>query len=246
MTPSYDIVIPLGHNDRNIIQEMLHYTKKNVLGHRNIYVISYDKDLTLQEHPDVVILYENTLFPFTIDDVAHYSGTRTGWYFQQLVKLYAGFAIPDITPYYLVVDADTFFLRPTTFFHQDIPLYNYSLEYHEPYFKHMKRLHHALYRKTPKMSGITNYMMFHKDVLFDLFILIETHHTNRPFWRVFLECVAPKDWYGGSGASEYELYFNYIQIFNVPHKIRVLDWLYQKDLPPPNSKFTYISRHHHL
>ena len=63
------------------------------------------------------------------------------WYLQQLLKLYACNVIPDILDRYLVIDSDTFFLKPTTFIENDVCLYNYGSEYHKPYFKHMLLLH---------------------------------------------------------------------------------------------------------
>ena len=49
--------------------------------------------------------------------------------------------IPDILDNYLVLDSDTIFLKPTTFFENNIPLYNYGTEYNLPYFIHMINLH---------------------------------------------------------------------------------------------------------
>ena len=40
-TGLFDIVIPLGPDDKSIIEKQIEYTKKNVIGYRNIYLISY-------------------------------------------------------------------------------------------------------------------------------------------------------------------------------------------------------------
>ena len=55
------------------------------------------------------------IFPFSLDTVAKIHGKRdrNGWYLQQLLKLYAGKIIPNILDKYLVIDSDTFFLKPT-------------------------------------------------------------------------------------------------------------------------------------
>jgi hypothetical protein len=74
-------------------------------------------------------------FPFNKDTIKSYiNNNRSGWYLQQLIKLYAGSVIKDILDNYLVIDADTFFFKPTTFFKNNKPLYNYGSEYHYTLF----------------------------------------------------------------------------------------------------------------
>ena len=36
---NFDIVIPVGPNDKSIIEQQIKYTKKNIIGYRNIYLI---------------------------------------------------------------------------------------------------------------------------------------------------------------------------------------------------------------
>ena len=90
-------------------------------------------------------------------DMVSYLGNtkRDGWYLQQLLKLYCGIIILDILDKYLVIDADTFFLKPTVFLENctNDCIYNLGTEYHEPYFKHMKRMHY-LFKKNITHSAI--------------------------------------------------------------------------------------------
>jgi hypothetical protein len=165
--------------------------------------------------------------------------TRNGWYLQQLLKLYAGMVIPDILGRYLVIDCDTFFLKPTTFINESVPLYNYSEEYYSAYFKHMKRLHPSLKRANRKMSAVCHHMMFETARIKDLFRLIEN---GTPFYRLFLEHVTDA---GGSGASEYEIYFNYMLLYH-PSKIRVrpLKWANVSSIADNLDKnYDYVSCH---
>jgi hypothetical protein len=108
----FDIVIPVGPNDIDIIGKQIQYTRKNILGYRNIYLVSKN---TLEI--DDCIQISETIYPFTINTVEEILGKspRNGWYLQQLLKLYAGKIIPGILEKYLVLDSDTFFLKPTTF-----------------------------------------------------------------------------------------------------------------------------------
>jgi hypothetical protein len=203
---SFDIVIPLGPNDIQLINKQLEYTKKNIIGYRRIFIISYDDTLKF----DGCNTISEKIFPFSMETVSKFHGkiSRNGWYLQQLLKLYAGLVIPDILQQYLVIDSDTFFIKPTSFYKDGKPLYNYSIENHKPYFNHMKFLHYGLKKMDNNKSGICHHMMFENKYIKELFAMVEGYHDNTaPFYDIFLNYVTERD---GSGASEYELYFNFL------------------------------------
>ena len=212
-TSSFDIVIPVGPNDKSVIEQQIIYTK-NIIGYRNIYLICYDPSITI----DGCITINENIFPFNIDTVAKHHGKlkRNGWYLQQLLKLYSGKCIPDILDKYLVIDSDTFFLKPTTFIENNKCLYNYGTEYHEPYFNHMKKLDKDLIKIDKNKSGICHHMIFEKKYIDELISKIEKNH-NELFYNIFLSKVTDKS---GAGASEYEIYFNYM-IMNNADKIEL-------------------------
>jgi FkbM family methyltransferase len=232
----YDIVIPVGPNDIEQLNKQIVYTKKNILGYRNIYIISYDPSVTI----DGCITIPETIFPFSINTVAKYHGklSRNGWYLQQLLKLYAGFVIEGIMDKYLVIDSDTYFLKPTTFIQDNMCCYNHGNEYNKPYFIHMKKLHPSLL-KYYKFSGICHHMMFEVKYIKQLFNLIENYHKDF-FYNIFLKNVTE---YSGSGASEYELYFNFMLIYNKDKiKKRDLIWKNVSNLND-TEKYDYVSCH---
>ena len=76
-------------------------------------MICYDPSLTI----DGCITINEDIFPFSIHTVSNIHGKleRNGWYLQQLIGLYCGVIIPGIMDKYLVIDSDTFFLKPTHF-----------------------------------------------------------------------------------------------------------------------------------
>jgi len=236
----FDIVIPVGPNDIDIIREQITYTLKNIIGYRNIYLISFDNSLQIE---GCITIQEN-IFPFSLQTISEYHGklNRNGWYLQQLLKLYAGLIIPNILDKYLVIDADTFFLKPTLFYKDDKCLYNYGSEYHLPYFEHMKKIYPELKKMDSSKSGICHHMMFETKYIKQLFNIVENKH-NDLFYNVFLKNVND---YENSGASEYEIYFNYM-IYNHLDEIiiRKLNWINTNKLIL-DSNYDYISYHHYM
>jgi len=257
MSVVFDIVIPIGPCDISQFRQQLEYTKRNVIGYRRIYLVCFDPSL-LEFINDVnIIVVSETIFPFNKGDITAIHGDfeRNGWYLQQLLKLYAGFVLPDISDRYLVIDSDTYFLTPTRFISETTgkSLYNTGTEYHYPYFRHMTRLHSSLEREYPEHSGICHHMMFEKRFLRELFELVEKNHANQPFWRVFLEKVNPEHFgmniYNASGASEYEIYFNFIMRYHWAEvEIRNLRWgnVAVNPMDIQDDNISYVSWHYYM
>jgi len=238
----FDVVIPVGPHDMNKIHTQINYTKQNIIGYRNIYIISSNPQLIVE---GCIIIDEN-IFPFTKIDVEKYHGKsdRTGWYLQQLLKLYAGQVIPNILQIYLVIDSDTFFLKKTTFIDNDGKyLYNYSDENHIPYYEHMARMSNK-FIKINSYSGICHHMIFDNRFIQEIFNITEDEH-KKPFWITFLELVDNKYRYNGmSGASEYELYFNYVIKYHANEVIiRKLEWENLNNFNKITPKYDYASFH---
>lgn len=210
---SFDIVIPLGPNEVSRFSQQIEYTKKNVIGYRNIYIVTCNLDIKID---DCIVIDEN-IFPFK-DFISNYfveyngKKNRNGWYFQQLIKLYAGRLIEGILDNYLVIDADVFFLKPISFMQDDKPIFSTGNEHHIPYFTHMNSLHNS-FSKVHTKSGICHHMLFSKKYIDELFAIVEEYH-KKPFWQAFITSVCEHKNHNinaaDSGASEYELYFNYM------------------------------------
>ena len=218
----FDIVIPVGPNDVSVIKNHIQYTKTNVIGYRNIYLVSSLDTLQVDE---CITITEN-IFPFKMNDIEEMFGkhSRNGWYLQQLLKFYAGNIIPGILSRYLVIDADTIFVKPTSFITGDGKcIYTTGQEYHEPYFHHMNRLYPYL-KKLHPLSGISHHTLFETNRVNEIFKLVESYHNNKPFWKIYLDEI-DKSQYLGSGAAENEIYFTYIYL-HYSHEIyiRELKW----------------------
>jgi hypothetical protein len=238
----FDVVVLIGPNDMSLATQQLEYTKKNIIGYRNIYLLCYDSTF----HIEGCISISENIFPFSIDTIYKYHGKtrKNSWYLQQLLKLYAGLVIPDILDKYLIIDCDTFFLKPTVFYENGLCLYNYGNEFHIPYFIHMKNLHPSLKKVDISKSGICHHMLFETKYVKEIIDLIEKTH-NDVFYNVFLKCVTE---YSGSGASEYEIYFNYMLSIH-PDKIKVrgLKWKNTNNLIQElTNDWDYVSYHWYL
>ena len=80
----FDIVIPVGPNDVSQLERNLKYTRRNIKGYRNIYIVTRN-NITFQ---NCITVNEN-VFPFTLDDVWKLTKCRkdrSGWYFQQFLS----------------------------------------------------------------------------------------------------------------------------------------------------------------
>jgi hypothetical protein len=89
-------------------------------------------------------------------------------------------------------------------------------------------------------------MIFETRLIKKLFKLVEKNE-NKPFWVIFLEKVEPWLRHGfGSGASEYELYFNYVCKFHPDEiEVRELSWENVRKLDF-TMELDYISYHHFM
>tara|TARA_A100001015_G_scaffold290469_1_gene363510 strand:- start:3676 stop:5712 length:2037 start_codon:yes stop_codon:yes gene_type:complete len=239
----FDIVIPVGPKDISMIEKQIEYTKKNVIGYRKIFLVSYDPSLTV----DGCITISEDDFPFSIETVASILGKsdRNGWYLQQLLKLYAGFVIPNILDRYLVIDSDTYFVNPTTFVEDNRSCYATGFEYNKAYFDHLKRLHPSLKRVYKSKSGICHHMMFEKQYLIKLFDLVKEIHPNSEFFETFLKVIS-SDQAHNCGASEYELYFNFMLIY-FPEKITLRQLKWKNSIHFQNDEdHHFVSAHWHM
>jgi len=259
-----DVVIPCHKKDLTTLNLVIDGARKNVKNVRRIIVVSESK-LT-----DQAEWFDESQFPFTKQSIAHeifadqpkkaeqlirQKLTKkiqgVGWIFQQFLKLYSIFVIPDISNNVLIIDADTIFMKPISF--QDpvtgAGLYNPSTEMHEPYFTHLKRVWPSFRKVLPQYSGISHHMLFQRSVMEQLFIELKAANANEEPWKVFCHKI-DLNWLGHSCMCvEYELYFNFVFAKSSDVQIRRLNW---KNIPFrffkkfKNSKYHYLSCHTYL
>jgi hypothetical protein len=216
-----DIVIVFHSKDIKVLPYCLKGLS-NIKEKQNVYLVSNEP-----------INYENTtyidekLFPFTKKDIESYlyekDYFRAGWYYQQLLKLYAYLVIPNLSDSFLILDTDTVFLNEISFFDNGKPLYATGREYTESYFIHMNKLVPGLVKQFPEKSGIVHHTLFQKKFLKEIFEKVESYH-NVLFWKAMMQFVDKETAYQ-SGMAENETYFTYIFQFHKEEvEIRELRW----------------------
>ena len=202
-----------------MISLAVHHTIPAVLSHftfDKLYAVAKQDDLTILSSrfgEQVIAVDEDSLSEhLTQNQVAAYIDSRigksyrSGWYFQQFIKLQFSY-LDGISSNYLVWDADAIPLRPIQFIDSSNQVFlAKSNEYHLPYFKVIKRL--IGIDKQVSHSFITEHMVFTKKHVQDMIAEI-LGSADMVWWKVVLDKVESEDM-KLSGFSEYELYGNYV------------------------------------
>ena len=89
-------------------------------------------------------------------------------------------------------------------------------------------------------SGITHHMLFETKYVRELVDMVESHNQDT-FYNVFLKNVVD---YHGSGASEYEIYFNFMIINHYNDvQMRLLHWKDTGNTGHEDENYDYLSCH---
>jgi hypothetical protein len=206
-----DIVIPVSIKDVEWLETVIKNIKINVAHPINkIYVIAEklnavidicNKSGAIFVNEDKVLAYGKNSLNYIVNNV-----DRSGWLLQQLLKLNADTIVE--TENFLVLDADTIFIKPKIFLYRGKYILDLSQERHEPYHRVYEKIFKTKIKS--ELSFITHYMLFNKSVLKRLKHKIEEIH-NKKWDGVILENV---DYNDTSGFSEYELYGNFLLEFS--------------------------------
>jgi len=238
----WDSVICIGPSDAALVKTLIPNVKERIAP-RRIYVITLP---TIKEQhqtlfDESVHWIDEGSFPFSIQDIhdKFHQKQRSGWYLQQLLKLYAPIVLPDLLDQYVIVDADVRIHSDLRFFKEGRIQFNVGTEYHVPYFEHMFRL--LGMSKHGSHSGICHMMPMKRHIVQAFMKEVEARHGTE-FWKAFLDKVDAGH-YGLSGASEYELLYNYTQEhFGDEMDIAPLRWQ-NTGSPFANTSFDYEAYH---
>ncbi len=251
-----DVVIPCTSKDIRTLNLCIDGIKRYGKNINRVIVVSSEK-LT-----DQAEWFGEADYPFSKNDIAYqifknekkahaYLNTpknRIGWIYQQLLKLYASFVIPNLSSNVLILDSDTVFLNPVSFYDKKTGggYFNSGTEYNRPYFTHAQKLIPGFKKVYRNHSGISHHMLFQRPVLEDLFQIVEDTH-NQEFWRAACDCIDKKDIF--ACISEYEIYFNFTLARTNQCKIRRLKWAnvrFQNLQKFRKQGYHYVSCHSYL
>ena len=200
----FDIVFLCHEKDVKILKNSIRYAKKNIIGYRKIFIVS--KKNYLPKRKDLSFFGERN-YPFTKDDIKKYAPAgRAGWYYQQFLKLYfLNVAGEEALDNVLIVDADTMFIRKTTFFENEIPLYNVDIGHHQPYYDILEKVF-GFGKQTNEYSGTTHHMLFQRKYIEEI-LSVRGKSKAKEFWKIIMANI---DTTTESSLSEQDLYFNYM------------------------------------
>lgn len=215
-----DVVIPYQEKDSAIIEMCVDGCIKNIYNLGCIYIVTKDTTLELD---NVHLIDEDKLFDkglsrsyiesrFRIERPDFVR--RSGWIFQQFIKMGCSYALPNLRNYYLVVDSDVIFLRQMRFFKKDKMLLTKTKEYHRPYFNCYQRLLGKPARGD--YSFVAHHMLMCKFFMLELLHVIEKRF-NKRWYDAILDNIDDNNI---SMLSEYEIYGHYLED-NYPEKVIV-------------------------
>ncbi|MCA9095545.1 MAG: hypothetical protein KDA68_18830, partial [Planctomycetaceae bacterium] len=124
---------------------------------------------------------------------------RSGWMFQQLLKL-AIHRICETSRYY-TIDSDTVLVRPIRLEVDGKTVLYHSDEHHEPYFKKLRHLL-GIEPRTP-LSFVAHQMCFQPDRVAEMLKLIESRFPEKPWHHTLIDTL---DLQEVSDFSEFETY----------------------------------------
>lgn len=209
--PPVDIVIPCDEKDVSILPRAIGGARRNVL-HRieKIIVVAPEskKIRSVCRRLDCEFIFEDAVAPLPRRDVncVVNGDDRSGWIFQQLIKLSVDRV--STADYILVLDADTVLIRPHALRKGGRTVLFVTTECHDPYFDAYARL-----LELPRLgaeSFIAHYMLLERHKLAKLRDAIQAV-TKRPWYSAILATVDSAA--SASFFSEYETYGNFC-LFN--------------------------------
>lgn len=202
-----DVLIPVIERDLVILPLTVESIRKFSLNKINkIYIIAKEsiKITEFTTRYDCVFVEENNVAKTQLNkiDYKYLEHDRSGWIFQQLLKL--NWNCISEKKYCLIFDADTILIRNQLFIKNKKLQLNCSDEFHLPY----RECYLKLFGVKPSfpVSFVSHYMVMERDSLKQMKYEIEKR--NKMFWEdAIIENLIKSSI---SGFSEYESYGNFL------------------------------------
>lgn len=213
------VVVPACDKDVSVLAMCLR-SARDMIRHRiaEIVVVAPEsqqiREITASAGCRFVL--EDLYLPRKVQDVK-----CRGWLLQQIIKFNAAFHVA--TPDYLVLDSDTVFLRPQTFFRNGKNILRYSDQYELLYDPSLKVI--LGHGKRFPVSFVAHHMVLNVAIVKALLQDLEKRF-NRPWHDMIVNGL---DHRALISFSEYELYGNFVCSNPELRKQHVLEYWYGKD-----------------
>ncbi len=132
---------------------------------------------------------------------------RTGWYYQQFLKM--AYALKTEDEYYLLWDSDTVPVRKQIFIQESKSFLDLKNEYHKAYFDTIVALFPGI-KKTTRGSFISEHMVIKSEHMMEMIEDISKSVNSGNTWIEKIINSIPKSELARSGFSEYETYGSYV------------------------------------
>jgi hypothetical protein len=203
-----DVVIPAHEKDFPVLRMAVRSVLRHVSPVRRLHVVSAQRfdwpGDRVRWVPEPALPELPTLADVRERWAAEEPGTaaRAPWVYQQLLKLGAGDYVEDLTPSYLVVDADVIFLRPVSFDPDALGRFPFSraFEYHAPYREAYARL-----VGEPPGTGFSltaHHMLYDRALMAELHTELAERH-GVPWYWAYVDAVDKSE---QSSISEMDIY----------------------------------------
>ena len=216
----YNIIVPAIYRDYSFLKTTIRYIKEN-LSPNIIYILTdirfkrFLPETILSDEKCIVIDENGLLEGLTLGKIKSQfaemgrDAMRSGWYFQQFLKM--AFALTDYcdTEYYLSWDSDTIPLRKIDFFDEKgRPYFTMKAEHHDPYFTAIERL--LGISATNDRSYIAENMLFNKTIMTEMINRIQSNKMldGHSWYEKIIYALEPES-VSPMGFSEFETYGNY-------------------------------------
>lgn len=217
-----ELMIPITKTDVPALQHNIKYIFQYLPVKKIVLVGADNIKGILPENPQIEYMNENELYPEMnfghIKEMMEKlcgTGRRTGWYFQQFIKMAYATICKD--EYYLIWDGDTTPITHIDFFDKETGKPFLGYRGHEkcdaPFYPVMdKLLPNHLLKKTVQESYIAEHLLVNCDIMRKLITDIEANDEieGKYFYEKILNAVDSKV-LNLSGFSEFETYATYVQ-----------------------------------
>ncbi len=205
-----NVIIPVAVADVETVLKNIPYIKRNIMPSEIIIITGSDAISAIKRKniENILLFDENKMieglnFNVVKKELEKYNAEgRTGWYFQQFLKL--GYSLICEDEYYISWDSDTIPIRNISMFENGKPIFDIKTEHHQPYFDTIKELFG--FDKIINGSFISEHMLFKTEYVKQM---INCLNIDKEWFIRIIEAINPRD-IGFSGFSEFETYGTFV------------------------------------